>query len=151
RMRMRWTIGDVVSETGRAFARSWPALVVGNLIIGVIAYGPVLATGMVVGVWSAASGKRGDGWPFPPAALVPIGLSVVGALVVAILFAPALSRMALAAARGQQPRIADIFNFQRAGTYFVAALLSALAIFGGTLLLIVPGIIVAIGLSFASF
>ena len=54
--------------------------------------------------------------------------------------------MALSAARGGRPRLGEVFDFSRAGTYLGAGFLSGLAVFAGSLLLVVPGIIVAMAL-----
>src|SRR5262249_31959774 len=109
-----------------------------------------LAITGVMGVWASVKNQE------PSSALndgvaVSVLVGCLVSLVLWLLFAPALARIALAAARGQRPRIADLFDFRRAGSLFVAALLSGLAIMGGFLLLIIPGFIALIGLGFVSF
>jgi hypothetical protein len=83
--------------------------------------------------------------------VVVLVCGAIATIVLCIMFAPALSRIALAAARDQRPRIRDVFDFRRAGTFFGASLLTSLAIIAGMVLLLVPGIIVAIALSFVTF
>lgn len=150
---MPWTIGDVITETFRAFTRNWVTLVVGNLVVGLIAMLPLALWGAVtlVPLLLKANQPGGPGELFV-ASMVGSGLlAFVATLVLAILFAPAMSRLALAAARDERPRLSAIFDFRRARTFVGAGFLAALAIFGATLLLIVPGIIVALGLAFVSF
>jgi uncharacterized membrane protein len=147
---MPWTVSDVIEETFRAFGRNWVTLVVGNLIAGAIALAPVMLwAAVVVPPLLARTGQ-----PDPSTLKVALGsmaLAGVSSLVLWILFSPALSRIAIAAARGERPRIADVFDFQRAGSYLGTGLLVGVYACIGTLLFIVPGIIVAIGLSLAAF
>jgi hypothetical protein len=144
-------MGEVLEETFRAFGRSWVALVVGYLVMLMICMAPLA-------LWAVVSFVpmllRGESAPpvFGDGAIIGSALLAgSGTLLLAILFAPAQARIALAAARHQSPRIAQVFDFRRAGTLFCASLLGGLAALGGFFLLIVPGIIIATGLQLASF
>lgn len=150
---MTWTIGDVIAQTFRFFARNWVTLVVGNLLAIVIGSAPLVLWAAVTLAPLYAKLAAGGTPREVVLATVAGSLALAGAssLVLWILFAPALSRIAVAAARDQRPRLADLFDFRRAGTFLGAGMLAAIAICGGTLLLIVPGIIAAIGLSLVSF
>lgn len=151
---MTWTISDVIEDTSRSFAKSWVALVFGNLIAGLIIMLPVGLSALVAVpslIKVAQAAQAGATVEFPTNAFGLLVFSFVPAFVLGIMFAPALSRMALAAARGESVRIGDVFDFRRAGTYFGAGLLTGLAVMAATLLLIVPGIIAALGLSMVSF
>lgn len=144
-----WTIGEVLDKTFRAFGKSWVALVVGYFVAGVIAATPMILWGTVTIVPMLIRGE--DVPPFgSPGTLASMLLAAIGMVLLLVLFAPAMSRMALAAVRGHEVRIAHIFDFRRAGTMLGAGFLTTLAVFGALLLLFVPGIIVGIALSFTS-
>ena len=150
---MTWTISDVISATFRSFGRNWVTLVVGNLVAMLIAFAPLIVSAAItMPMLFAHAGKPGGpGELVVGTTIVVMLLAFVAAFVLLIMFAPALSRIALAAARDERPLIRDVFDFQRAGTFLRAGFLSSLAIAGAMLLLIVPGIIVALALLFVSF
>jgi hypothetical protein len=149
---MTWTIGDVLEQTVRSFGRNWVALVVGNLVATLISFLPMALCAAVVvpPLIRAAQSDHIDQLALT-SAIAPLVLSFLATLVLSCLFAPALSRMALAAARGEQPRVGQVFDFRRAGTFLGAGLLTGLAVMAASLLLVVPGIIVALALSLVSF
>jgi hypothetical protein len=149
----QWTIGEMFNLTFRRFGESWTTLVVANLIAGAISFTP-LVLWAIVSVPTLILGLRNGQQPselLVGGVMGSMGLALVATIVLSLLFAPALARITLAAARGQRPRITDVFVFSRAGTLFVAALLVGLCVAAGMILLIVPGIIVALGLCFVSF
>ena len=149
---MSWTISDVIERTLGSFGRNWVALVVGNLVAMLIAFLPAgLCAAIVLPPLYKQAQSGGPGELVVVGSVAPLFLSVLASLVLSCLFAPALSRMALAAARGERPRVAQVFDFRRAGTLLGAGFLSALAVMGATLLFIVPGIIVGVALSLVSF
>jgi hypothetical protein len=78
-------------------------------------------------------------------------MSSAASVVLALLFAPAQSRMALASLRGQSPQLGDIFRFQRTGTFFFTSVAAAFIIGAAFLCFVVPGIIAALGLAFVAF
>jgi hypothetical protein len=146
---MTWTIKEVISDTLRAFGRNWKALVLSHVIAFAIVVAPLA-------VWAEIMIPTGIAFrnaapEMEALAISTFIMSTLAAVGLAIMFAPALSRIALAATRDQRPRLGDLFTFDRVGTFFVASLLTGLAISGGTLLFVVPGIIVALGLSLVSF
>jgi len=150
---MNWDISDVIRQTLRSFRNNWLALVIGNLVASLISFLPVGVCGAVVlpPLLKRVQEPDGGGELALASALFPLLLSALATIVLTCLFAPALSRMALAAARGQKPRVAEVFDFRRAGTFLGAGLLTGLAVIAGSLLLVVPGIIVAVALSLVSF
>jgi hypothetical protein len=149
---MTWTIADVIERTAISFSRNWVALVLGNLVATLISLLPVTLCAAVVVpplIKAAQSGQPGQ--LALANSIVPLLLSFAASLVLSCLFAPALSRMALAAARGERPRVGQVFDFRRAGTFLGAGLLTGLAVMAASLLLFVPGIIVGLALSLVSF
>ncbi|MGZ3441424.1 MAG: hypothetical protein ACXVDD_18020 [Polyangia bacterium] len=150
---MTWTISDVIPETLRSFGRNWVTLVVGNLVAMLIIFSPVIVCAAVTMpmIFAQAADQSQTHELVLGGTVIALLFAFIGTVVLGIMFAPALSRIALAAARGQHPRIRDVFDFRRAGTFFGAGLLSALAVMAGMVLLLVPGLIVAIALSFVSF
>src|SRR2546423_15396423 len=105
-------MGEVIEETFTSFTRTWVTLIVGNLIAVLISFSPAL-------LWMAVTlppliirAKNGA----EPASLLngvffgTFLAAVLSASVLSILFAPAQARIALAAARGERPRISAIFD-----------------------------------------
>lgn len=146
---MRWTIGEVLGHTFRSFGKSWLALVGGYALMALVAASPLILWAAVAVLPPLLHGEA------PQTIAEGIGgsamLAGAGSVLLFVLFAPGQVRLALAAARGQETRVAFAFDVHRAGTLFAAALLAGLATMGGTLLLIVPGVIVAIGLALYNF
>jgi hypothetical protein len=146
---MSWMIEGVIGDAFRALRRDWVALVFGQVVSSLVAMAPAAALAAVNWLPMAFRSHM----KFEPGIQfwVATGFTVVSTVVLSLLLAPARSRMALASLRGERVRIRDIFDFRRVGTLFVAGLLAALVTVGASLLLIVPGIIVALGLAFVSF
>jgi hypothetical protein len=147
---MPWTIEGVIRETLRAFRRDWVALVFGNLFAILIAMSPLLVCLAInllpMAVWPSYKDH--------PSVLVIVTTtipSVIGTIWLAILFGPAPACLALASLTDERPRIKDIFDFRRGGTFWATEILGGLVVGGACLLLIVPGIIAMVGLVLAPF
>ncbi|HSN34409.1 MAG TPA: hypothetical protein VLU41_17090, partial [Ideonella sp.] len=112
---MGFTIGEVIGRTFRAFGRNWVALVAANAIAALLAMVPLVGWAAVTMPALFVHGTRELSGPVIAGAVGPLMLGAAGSFVLWILFAPALSRMALAAARDQRPRIGELFDFRRAG------------------------------------
>jgi hypothetical protein len=150
-MNTNWTIGEVLDRTFRAFGKNWVTLVVGYLVMTLITMAPVVLWAAVAFVPPLLRGESAGPPQFDGTMIGSAVLAFIGTFLLAILFAPAQARLALAATRDQRPRIAEAFDFRRAGALFSVSLLGGLAVIGGSLLLLVPGIIIALGLAFVSF
>jgi hypothetical protein len=96
---------------------------------------------------TAVAGLVGD-------SVVTAAATLVGSLIqvaLGLLFAGAATRFTLAAARGQRVELSELAGITPLlGRLVGFALLMSLAVLGGTLLLIIPGIIVAVALTFGN-
>jgi hypothetical protein len=140
---MAWSPGEVLKLAWGSLGRYWFVLVVGYLIDFVVtqavSQGPVFALKL---------STVGQQTPLV-ATFVGVACGIAG-MVVGAFFLVGLLRACLEAARGQPVRFATLFLggdrfLPMVGLYF----LMTLAVGIGFLLLIVPGIILAFGLSFA--
>jgi hypothetical protein len=144
-----WTIEQIIRDTFEAFRRSWLQLVVAELVMFGICLAPM-------GTWAIGTflptylAGRSD---FMPSTLawVLLAPALVSTIVLASLFAPALTCMALSALGHERPRIGDIFHFRRAGTFFLATLCMGLLVGLGFLCFLVPGFIALTGLALVPF
>jgi hypothetical protein len=135
-----WDIGGVLGAGWEAFKKNWVVLVFAPFVGMVVAYLPmflmVLIGGAIGGVVSSI-------------------LSLIGMVAFMVLFSFVLVGMIkifLKGARGETPSFGDVFS---GGSRFVA-MLGAMAIVGclvglGYVLLVVPGVILALGLSLTTF
>jgi hypothetical protein len=134
-----WEIGEVIGAAFEAFKVNWVVLVFAHLLGGILAavpsFIPVIL--VVAGVIDVGSGEY---WGIYSASMV-VAITVDAFLYVG------LWRIALAAARGQRPDFGLLFS---GGDRFLPMLgafwLLILAIGAGYILLVVPGVILALGL-----
>lgn len=133
-----WSIGDVLSSGWAVVKEQWVVLIFAPLLAGFI--GGFIG-GFMEGIFGAMDMAAVGG-------LLDLGArTVVGAF-----FAVGTTRIFLTAARGEPAQFGTLFG---GGDRFVQVLivqiLSMLCIFAGMLLLVVPGIIAALGLTLAVF
>jgi uncharacterized membrane protein len=140
---LSWSPTEVLGLAWARFKRSWFVLVAGYVVVTVISQlvssGPALAAAL----GSHGADKAQPGLLVQSAGFV-VSMGVSSFLMVGFL------RVCLGTARARPPSFGTLFF---GGDRFLPMLalyfLMTLAMFGGLLLLIVPGIIVALGLSFA--
>jgi uncharacterized membrane protein len=137
-----WEVGEVIEEAWGLFKPHWPVLVGAGVVLYVILIAIKLGTTLVLGGGFSSAEN-----PFSPGALAGAGGSFIAQQVAQMFLQVGLLRIYLATVRGQTPEFGQLFS---GGDRFVTTLLSTmllgLAIFFGFLLLIVPGVILAIGL-----
>ncbi|MBX3183641.1 MAG: hypothetical protein KIT72_05920 [Polyangiaceae bacterium] len=139
-----WTPTGVLSQGFEIFKLNWVPLFFGPLIVALAGQIPSQGLQMLV----AASGMH----PESPEAL---GLTVLGAVIghaVGTYFQVGQIRMFLQAARGNTPDFAVLFSGgDRFVPVLIASLIGGLGVALGLILLIVPGVILAIGWYFAPY
>jgi uncharacterized membrane protein len=149
----------VLSGAWNVFTRHWTPLCVGMLIMGAIFAVPILVVyvgGMAMAIAASESAGRGGD---PDAGLaIALGLlGVVGALMLLVfllspIFTGRYLRMTMTAVRGGTPAVGDLFKGEmRYGSMLALVLLHTLLVSVGYMLLVVPGVILAIGLQFSAF
>jgi uncharacterized membrane protein len=139
-----WSVGEVVSLAWEALKRDWVVLVfapfAAQLVAGVPNYIPAVALAT-----QAVEPNSTEYW-------ILYAICMIAALTVGTFFQVGLLRIFLAAARGQRADFAELFRgMDRFVPLLGATVLMFFVVFLGYLLLIVPGIILAIGLSLAQF
>jgi len=139
-----WDIGEVVSAAFEAFKPNWVVLVLANftalVIAQVVQFVPRLPG--VVGIIKIGS--------LPDTMLGLVG-AVMG-LVVQSFFQVGLIRISLGVARGRTPTFGELFGGgDRFVPVLVALFLLCIGVFLGLVLLVVPGVILALGLSLANY
>lgn len=143
-----WSAEDVLRTGWETTKVHWAPLVVGPIIAGVIAAAPGQILQFAAGT-SAGAGRRP---PETETLVVVTVLSTLIGMVAQTFFQAGTIRLFLQAARGRSPEIAEIF---RGGPAFFrllgANILVGLAVLIGTLALIVPGVILALGFSMTPY
>ncbi len=136
-----WSIEEVLRQSWEIVKQHWVPLIFGPLIGGVIGSVP----GQILNTVGRAS-KDQD---------TIIAMAVVGGLIgffVQTFFTAGTIQLSLTAARGGPPQVMQVFSGGSAYLRLLGTnLLVTLAILGGFLLLIVPGIILALGFSMAPY
>lgn len=139
-----WEVGEVLGIAWDGFKPNWATLVFTFLLGGFIASVPRMIPGLLVGA-QVISQQDDSYWPIFGAC------TLVGILIQAF-FQVGLTKIWLDVARGATPSFGDMFA---GGSRYVpmlgAMLLQALAIMIGYVMLIVPGVILALGLSLTQF
>ena len=139
-----WEIGEVLSLAWEQFQASWPVLVLSYVPMSVF----LLALGHVgdILVWRHVVAANS-----PPSMAIDLG-SVLAALIAGAFLQVGFLRIVLDAARDRPVRFVTLFSGgDRMWPMVAANVLVGLATFGGVLLLIVPGIIVALGMALAPY
>jgi uncharacterized membrane protein len=141
---MPWAVGDVIGHAWRAFKPEWATLVFTQFLASILGGIPNYAPGILVAAETVEIYST-EYW------LIYTVCMLLG-LVASTFFTAGMMKMWLAATRGQKPQFADMFS---GGSHFLPLLgttfLTLLVVALGYVLLIVPGIILALGLGFAGF
>ncbi|MGH7327666.1 MAG: hypothetical protein ACREJX_04890, partial [Polyangiaceae bacterium] len=137
-----WDIGEVISLAFDQFKRCWGVLVGAFIVYVIIAAIP----GGIVG------GLQGAGVIDADSAPIANGVIQILSLFMSAFFQTGLIRLALSAARGQEPNFGDLFS---GGGRFLAMLggllLIYIAFFFSLLLLVIPAFIVMPGLALTTY
>ncbi len=139
-----WTPMGVLQEAFELFKRNWVPLFFGPLVVALAGQIPGQALQMLV-----------VGAGMDPESPEAVGLTVLGGVlgqVVGTYFQVGQIRMFLQAARGETPEFAVLFTGgNRFIPVFIASLVGGIGVALGLVLLIVPGVILAIGWYFAPY
>lgn len=136
-----WGVEEVLRQSWEIVKQHWVALIFGPLIGSVIGSVP----GQIFNSVGRASQDKDT----------IIAMAVVGGIVgffVQTFFTAGAMQLALTGARGGAPQVTQVFSGGPAYLRLLGtSLLVTLAIMGGLLLLVVPGIILALGFSMAPY
>jgi hypothetical protein len=137
-----WDVGEILSSAFEGFKRTWGVLIGTIVIYGVIAMIP----GLILG------GLQGAGVIDQDSAQVANGVVQLIGLIIGAFFQTGLIRVFVAAARGGQPNIGDLFSgggkmFHILATQF----LMGFAILLGFICFIIPGFILELGLAYSNY
>jgi uncharacterized membrane protein len=139
-----WDVDEVLTGAWGAFKANWAMLVVVHFVGELIASLPGFIPGLAVVTHAVARYSR-QYWALE----VP---SMVVELVISTFFQVAFIRIWIKALRGEAPRFEDLFEgAPRFPALLATTFLTMLVTTAFTALLIVPGVIVALGLSLSSF
>jgi uncharacterized membrane protein len=139
-----WAVGEVLSIAWGRFKEHWVVLVFSYLLTTIVTQ----ALSAAPRVLTASGALKQGSTVFTLASLVCATLTFG----ISVFLQAGLTRIWVDAALGQSPTFDSLFSQgTRALPLMGASLLSALAIFGGLLLLIVPGVIFAIGFCLAPY
>jgi uncharacterized membrane protein len=134
-----WEIGEVISAAFEAFKANWVVLVFAHLLGGVLVAVPSVIP-LILVLTGAIDGESPEYWGIR-------GASMFVVLTLDAFLYVGLWRISLSAARGERPEFALLFS---GGSRFLAMFgtfwLLALTVGLGYALLIVPGVILALGL-----
>jgi uncharacterized membrane protein len=135
-----WAIGEVIGQAWEVFKQHWVPLVFSMLLGGVI--------GQIPGAVPSAMQASGSFKPDDPILLsVQLVTSILG-FAIGQFFTVGYTKMWLTALRGGTPQFGDMFSGgSRVLSLMAATFLMALGVVFGYMACIVPGIIVALGLS----
>lgn len=151
--RVEWTMGEVVGDALRLLVDN-KGLVLAHCALMACIYVPATIWGGTLAAMLArvTTGGGGDGSQL---ALAGVALGAVfvipGILLVCAMLYPSLLGMYVRAARGARPAFGELFQrpFWRTGSIVTVGVLTGLAVLGGMLLLLVPGIILIFSLMLA--
>jgi uncharacterized membrane protein len=153
-----WEVTELLSGAWNVFTRHWAPLCVGMLIAGLIISVPLIVVYvaiMVMAITASEAANSGNPDAAGTMALIMGGVALLAVLLVFLLspiFTARLLRMSLTAVRGGTPQVGDLFKGEmRYGSMLALTLLQTFCIFLGYLLLIVPGVILALGLYFSVY
>ncbi len=145
-----WRVREVIADAWRAFGRQWARLCVAVLTSAVVVGGA--SYGAVRGVTSLIAHLRPGALLHPGIAAIPPLAGLTLGLLLNAYFQAGLLRMWCAAAREQRTDMGQLF---RGGDRFLplvaASILRVLAVMVGLVCLILPGILLALGLSLTEF
>jgi uncharacterized membrane protein len=135
-----WSVEDVLRRAWEIFKRHWPILVLASFVSQFVSGLPGTLL-EVVKVLGAVEEGSVEYWAL-------YGLAQLVGMIIGAFLGVGLVRIFVSAARGGEPRIGDLFGgVDRFLPYLATSALQALAVTCGMLLCIVPGVILALGLS----
>ncbi len=138
-----WEIGEVISQAWEAVKQHWPVLIFAPIVASII-------TSIISGVVQFGIGVLGIDEP-----VVVIAITVVLMILqylVSAFFQVGVTRIVISAARGEAPDFGALFGgADRFIALFLCWLIMGIAIGIGFVLLIVPGVILALGLVMAPY
>lgn len=138
-----WEIGEVLTQAWETFKSQWVVLVFAPLVAMAI---PTLISTLGQGFLAFTFGEDSI------VAIIATFVLLIGQYLVSAYFQVGINRIMVAAARGQTPNFSDLFSgADRMVPMFFLYLLMGLAVGLGMVLLIVPGIILALGLAMGMF
>jgi hypothetical protein len=139
-----WDVGDVLGAGWNAISNHWPVLVFAPFVAGLIASIPSFIP-VVLLLSHTVKPNSSEYW-------TAYAICTTLGLIASTFFQVGMTKMYVTAARGQTPEFGDIFS---GGPRFLpmlgATLLAFLAVMLGYVLLIIPGVILAIGLCLTHF
>lgn len=139
-----WTVGDVLAVSGKALGSHWPVLVFAPMLATVVGAIP----GMLPAVLLASRALS-------PQSIDYVIINAVCSLTnfaLNFFFSVGLTKIYVAAARGDAPDFGDLFGGgPRVLPAMGAGILAGLGVFFGFLMFIVPGVIFMLAWSLATF
>lgn len=139
-----WEVSEVLSAGWNAVKRYWPVLVFGPFIAAIIGGIPSMVPGVLVAAQVVAQQSVEY--------FVIVGVATIVGAIIQAFFGVGLVKIYLAAARGIEPQIGDIFS---GGSHFLPALgagiLAGLGTVFGLIFLIIPGILLAMAWSLTTY
>ena len=139
-----WEIGEVISHAWAMFKPHWPTLVFTQLLTGILGGIPNYVPGVMLATHSVE--------PHSSAYWTIYGVCMSLAILLNAFFSGGMIKVWLSATRGQAPQFSDMFSgMGRFLPILAVLLLTILGVGLGYVLLVVPGIILALGLSFSQF
>lgn len=155
-----WDVGEILAEAWEIVKAQYATLFIGGIvyfaIVGTVNFIGQFGVGILQGILGAASNQGGGGED--AAAVVGVGIALLSCcssvvnVAVQSFMNVGLSRYLLAVARQEEAPVGLLFSgSDRVLTLFLVNLLIGFAVIFGFILLIVPGIILALGLSMAQY
>lgn len=144
----QWEVGEIIGRAWELFMRDWAALLVSVLVgIGMI----LLPVGVLFGYAFSVLPRNGGAHP-PPGFFAIMGCCYVALVALGQLVQAGWLAVFTASARGESPNLQVFFSgMPRFLAIFAEALLYGLITMAGLLCLIVPGFVLAIGLSLTQY
>ncbi len=139
-----WDIGEILSLAFEGFKRTWGVLIGAFFVDAILAGIPGQIPQILTQTGAVDPGSAA-------ASILALVLGLVG-LAIGAFMASGLLKIYITAARGGQPNFGDLFSGgSKMFSILAVQILMGFAILLGLLLLIVPGIILALGLSYATY
>jgi hypothetical protein len=141
---------DLLVNTFRLIGKSWDALVLNILTFILVGVVPAVVMILAVALVFVPFLTHGDTRVLT---IVLATLAMIFALIVVVLFLPAVTITQLASARGKKVEFNEVFKKSRALAlpYLGLTIIVGLTVIFGTILIIIPGIIAAFFLSMSTY
>jgi hypothetical protein len=139
-----WDIGEILSLAFEGFKRTWGVLIGAFVVDAILTQIPGGISNGIVASGAIDQGSAAQ-------VIIQLVLTLVG-LAVGAFMASGLLKIYITAARGGQPNFGDLFSGgSKMFSILAVQILMGLAILLGLILLVVPGIILALGLSYSTY